>query len=175
MENRKVTQDEADEWLVRCVVGNIFKDDLDNERTNEINSLDLMQNASVITHTESVMEMQIMCLLFLYALNQFWEDQKYGQYKEPNPKSHSKLFGDISHEQTSKILIWIYLGEHIMSYIFGAYRKFEIQHLGEPDDRGIERAPVEKKLSIIELIVDCVIFGGSIYHLTTKTSGQLHD
>ena len=49
-------QDEADEWLVRCVVGNIYKDDLDNERTNEINSLDLMQNATVFSHTESVME-----------------------------------------------------------------------------------------------------------------------
>jgi len=56
MDNKPVPQDEADEWLVRCVVGNIYKDDLDNERTNEINSLDLMQNATVFSHTESVME-----------------------------------------------------------------------------------------------------------------------
>ena len=42
MENKKILPEEANEWIQRCIVGNITKEDLDDERTAEINSLDLM-------------------------------------------------------------------------------------------------------------------------------------
>jgi len=42
MEKIKITSEEARDWIIRCVVGNIRKEDLDDERTSEINSLDLM-------------------------------------------------------------------------------------------------------------------------------------
>jgi hypothetical protein len=56
-----------------------------------------------------------------------------------------------------------------MSYIFGHYRAFEIKHLGKPDEHGIEFAPCEKKLRVIEVIVDVCIFGVAIYHLSCMT------
>lgn len=65
--------------------------------------------------------------------------------------------------------MFIFLAEHIMSYIFGHYRAFEIKHLGKPDDSGIEFAPCEKKLRVIEVIVDIGIFGVAIYHLSCMT------
>lgn len=73
------------------------------------------------------------------------------------------------------MLVWVFFGEHIMSYIFGLYRNYEIQHIGKPNEVGIETAPCERKLAFIELLVDCIIFGGSIYHLTTNTKAQIHD
>jgi hypothetical protein len=59
-------------WIKRCLVGNIAKADLDDERKKETNSLDLMQNSSIIYHTESILEMQIACLILFYILNTIW-------------------------------------------------------------------------------------------------------
>lgn len=44
-------------WLRRCLVGKITKAELDDERMKETNSLDMMQNTSIIYHTESILEM----------------------------------------------------------------------------------------------------------------------
>jgi hypothetical protein len=60
---------EATGWVKRCLVGNIIKSDLDEERKKETNSLDLMQNSSIIYHTESILEMQIACLILCFILN----------------------------------------------------------------------------------------------------------
>lgn len=47
---------------------------------NETNSLDMMQNSSIIYHTESVLEMQIACLIFCLILNEMWSGtQGYGK------------------------------------------------------------------------------------------------
>ena len=56
------------------MVGNITKEMLDNERTNETNTLDMMQNSSIIYHTESLLEMQILCLVVCFVLNRKWKD-----------------------------------------------------------------------------------------------------
>jgi bifunctional DNA-binding transcriptional regulator/antitoxin component of YhaV-PrlF toxin-antitoxin module len=56
-EKKMVSEDEATAWITRCLVGNIRKGDLDDERMNETNSLDMMQNSSIIYHTESILEM----------------------------------------------------------------------------------------------------------------------
>jgi hypothetical protein len=37
----QVSPDQAISWVNRCVVGNIKKRDLDNERLNETNSMDM--------------------------------------------------------------------------------------------------------------------------------------
>jgi hypothetical protein len=37
----QVSPDQAISWVNRCVVGNIKKSDLDNERLNETNSMDM--------------------------------------------------------------------------------------------------------------------------------------
>jgi hypothetical protein len=53
----EVPEKESAPWIKRALVGNIVKADLDEERKKETNSLDLMQNSSIIYHTESILEM----------------------------------------------------------------------------------------------------------------------
>jgi hypothetical protein len=55
--NKPIHIDDASNWIKRCVVGRVSKRDLDDERMKETNSLDLMQNSSIIYHTESILEM----------------------------------------------------------------------------------------------------------------------
>jgi len=64
-------------------VGKIKKAELDDERMKETNSLDMMQNSSIIYHTESVLEMQIASLVMVMILNNIWADnQGYGKVLE---------------------------------------------------------------------------------------------
>jgi hypothetical protein len=56
-----------------------------------------------------------------------------------------------------------------MSYIFGHYRAYELKHRGKPNQYGLESAPRESILRWVEIIVDLLIFGISIYHLSTLT------
>ena len=44
------------DWINRCVVGKIVKNELDDERKSETNALDYMQNTSIVYHTESILE-----------------------------------------------------------------------------------------------------------------------
>ena len=53
----EVDPSQSIEWIQDCVVGNITKYELDDERANETNTLDIMQNSSIIYHMESVIEM----------------------------------------------------------------------------------------------------------------------
>jgi hypothetical protein len=54
------------------VVGKIDKKELDDERKNETNALDYMQNTSIVYHTESILESQIISLLLCYILTNNW-------------------------------------------------------------------------------------------------------
>lgn len=49
-ENDVVPVDEAGDWLKRCIVGKITKEQLDEQRQKEINNLDMLQNQSIIYH-----------------------------------------------------------------------------------------------------------------------------
>lgn len=69
-----VSEEEATAWITRCLVGNIRKGDLDDERMNETNSLDMMQNSSIIYHTESILEMQFMCLILVEVLDNYFKE-----------------------------------------------------------------------------------------------------
>ena len=67
-----ITKEESRDWIKSCMVGNITKADLDDERARETNQLDLIQNASILYHTESILEMQIACLVLCYLLDRQW-------------------------------------------------------------------------------------------------------
>jgi len=67
-------------WVSRCLVGKITKAELDEERRKETNALDMMQNSSIIYHTESILEAQIISLIFCYVLTNTWDASLfYGQ------------------------------------------------------------------------------------------------
>ena len=57
MNRSKVLPSEAQDWIKRCVVGNIRKAELDEERLLETNAMDMFCNSSIVYHTESILEM----------------------------------------------------------------------------------------------------------------------
>lgn len=69
---RSVKPEDAQHWIKTCFVGCISKSDLDDERARETNQLDLIQNASILYHTESILEMQMGCLILCWYLDRQW-------------------------------------------------------------------------------------------------------
>lgn len=63
-----MTNIEANSWIKRVIVGNISKSDLDEERLAETNSMDMFQNSSIVYHTESILEMQLISLISVFVL-----------------------------------------------------------------------------------------------------------
>jgi hypothetical protein len=55
------------------VVGNIRKAELDEERLLETNAMDMFCNSSIVYHTESILEMQIMMLSVCKYLHTYWK------------------------------------------------------------------------------------------------------
>ena len=150
---KKVPVDDATDWLRRSLVGNIKKGDLDDERMSETNSLDMMQNSSIIYHTESILEMQVMVLILVKVLSYFfYEKLGYGKL------SQGSNFMGMKNDDYSNLMMIILLVEHVMSYSFGMYRDYELKHKGTPNKYGITTAPCESKLRYIEILVDFVIF-----------------
>lgn len=70
---KEISKEKAPNWIKRNIVGRITKKDLDTERIRETNVLDMMQNTSILSHPESIVEMQIICCIFFYAVNSSWE------------------------------------------------------------------------------------------------------
>lgn len=109
----------------------------------ETNALDMMQNSSIIYHTESILEMQICCLIAMILLTEYW--------------SEVRGYGAHAGKPTSLLLMYALIGEHLFSYIFGIFRNYDLKHNGEKNKHGIESAPTEKKLRFLEIIVDLAI------------------
>lgn len=145
-ENDVVKPEAADKWVFENLKGMITKDDLDYMRYREINELDMMQNSSIIYHSESIIEAQIMVLVANYVITE-------------------KL--DWSQAGKSNTNIMIVLGfEHIFSYICEWYRRYEIKQSGLPDINGILRAKNEFILSSIQILFDCLIIGYMFKYIT---------
>ena len=68
----EVDVDKSIEFVNRCVVGRITKAECDDERVEETNSLDIMQNSSIIYHMESVLEMQMAVLIMCFLYSKTW-------------------------------------------------------------------------------------------------------
>ena len=166
----KIAVEDATEWLRRSLVGNIKKGDLDDERMNETNSLDMMQNSSIIYHTESILEMQVMVLILVKVLSAFfYEKLNYGTL------SQDSNFLGIKNADFSNILMIVLLVEHVMSYTFGIYRDYELKHKGTPNKYGITTAPCESRLRYIEIFVDFVIFVIVFIHKFGLTEESFND
>ena len=87
---------------------------LDKQRQKEVNTADLMQNTSLIYHSESVLEMQFLCLVTLFFL----------------------AGNDIG---MSGVIMIALIIEHIFAYMSGIFRKWEIEHFGKLDVNGVMR------------------------------------
>jgi hypothetical protein len=71
----EVEPNQSIQWIEDCVVGGITKHELDDERAKETNSLDIMQNSSIIYHMESVIEMQLIVLVMCIYFSKMWADK----------------------------------------------------------------------------------------------------
>jgi len=64
-EKHSVLPVEAATWIEDNIIGGMTKEMLDEQRFKELNSLDMMQNTSIIYHSESILEMQLMSLMYI--------------------------------------------------------------------------------------------------------------
>lgn len=64
---------EAEDFIYTCVIGNIKKEELDLQRNNEINSLDMMQNTSIVYNIQCVIELQVSILSGILLLTHIME------------------------------------------------------------------------------------------------------
>ena len=143
-EHEIVTPDKAAEWIQRNIAGRITKEDLDQNRHKEVNGLDMMQNSCIAYHSESILETQIICLIFVFIIEE---------------KLHWAHSGGNEDNGENKYICIVLIVEHFFSYISTYYRKYEIQQRGEPDVNGILCARNESYLRTLEIFVDCLIFG----------------
>jgi hypothetical protein len=130
--------------------------------------MDMFQNSSIIYHTESILEMQILCLISIIFINNMWNDfRKYGKLS----KVDGALFGLAIDEMSYKFM-YILLAEHLMAYLFDIYRKYELKKHGKANKFGIEQAPCETCLRLIEIIIDVIIFIMVMIHFNSMTREQ---
>ena len=108
-----------------------------SQRNNEINGSDMMQHQSVIYHTNSILECQLLSLGTVLLLEHSIPER---------PENIKNLRDGLRGTNPTELIIWFLLGEHIFAYIAGIYRNYEISRYGQPDVNGIKRAPKESLL-----------------------------
>ena len=73
------------------------------------------------------------------------------------------------------MIMIVLLTEHIFSYLFGIFRDYEIKKRGKPNKYGIESAPMEFRLRVLEVIADLIIFIFILNHFTSLNTEQFND
>ena len=58
-----VSPKDATKFIQDCIVGDITKQKLDEQRNKEVSSLDMMQNTTIIYNMESVIQFQILFMI----------------------------------------------------------------------------------------------------------------
>ena len=116
-----------------------------------------MQNSSIIYHSESILETQILCLI-ASSLAQV----NLGQEQKNLLSQNGFLMG---------ALLW----EHIFSYAFHLFRVHDIKYNCKIDINGVKRAPRESLLQSVEIFFDCMLIGYVIKHLSEIDSKTFHE
>jgi hypothetical protein len=154
-------------WIKNNIVGRITKNDLDTERIRETNVLDMMQNTAILSHPESIIEMQIACLIFFFITNGRWESREsynYGEGIKEIDESAIVNFGQSYHD-FSLVLVFMMLTEHILTYIFSYIKKNDLFKRGEIGADGIETTALCNALDGLSFFLEFVISLLTILHL----------
>ena len=141
-----VPPEEAAQWITENVVGGYSRYDLDFMRYQEVMSLDLLVNAGIVYHLESITETQTFGLCMFYYLQN---------------KSGFDSDGQV------QILFMMLLIEHIFVYFSQLYRVREIAKRGKLDFNGIRRAKNESMLKTMQIIYDCIVLGYALNYWLT--------
>jgi hypothetical protein len=134
------------------VVGDIKKNQLDKQRQKETNALDLMQNTNFAYHSESLIEMQILCSALIYY------------YTERKLFEQGTLLSEFIKVGSSELILVTLNFEHIFSYFCAFFREYDIKYNGNVDINGIKRAKNESKLGSLQFFIACLIIGFAINH-----------
>ena len=118
----------------------------------ESNTFDQMQNTSFVYHPESLIEMQIICLVVIL----------YYVHREELDQTHPKDL--VMDSRSSDFIMGSLLIEHLFSYCVAFYRAFDISRNGEIDTNGVKRAKTEQLLAKIQFFITCMIIGYSVNH-----------
>ena len=90
-----------------------------------------MQNNSVFNHAESIVEMQILMVLFFYLMSyQYSDNFGYGDGIKEKSDDAILSFG-MSYHDFSITLLFLMLAEHIMTYIFFLVKHHDIVKKGK--------------------------------------------
>jgi len=106
-----------------------------------------MQNTNFVYHPESLIEMQIICLVSVFVF-----------------ENRNKDFPDIKINESSNSIMLMLFVEHIFSYICAFYRSYDIDKNGQIDINGVKRATTELFIGNIQFFIACIIIGFSINH-----------
>ena len=119
---------------------------------------------------ESVLEMQVACLLCCYFYSKMWaQGHKYGEHPV---KDGLFITGP---KETSEIIMIVLLIEHIIAYLFGIYRTYELKRYGKPNTLGIETAPCESRLKMFEIVIDFIIIVVVLVHFVKAGKEAFND
>jgi hypothetical protein len=99
-----------------------------------------------------------MVLAMMIVLHNYWAPEAKRAYPEVSADSDVLL--------TPMTLMYVFLCEHCMVYLFGIFREYDLKHNGVSNKWGIETAPKEFFLKIFESIVDVLLFVVVIYNFT---------
>jgi len=72
------------------------------------------------------------------------------------------------------LLMFVLIGEHIFSYLFGIFREYDLKHNGSKNKNGIESAPREKNLRYFEIVADFTISIWILVAMLTKTTEEFN-
>lgn len=136
--------------------------------------MDMFCNSSIVYHTESILEMQILMLCLTYYLNNAWstfEKRNYGSLA----RAEFDITFQIDKEGFTKVLMILLFGEHILSYLCDIFRSWEQEKYGKPNKYGIVSAKWEFRLKIFQLAIDLVIFVLILVHYSRMEAIHFHD
>lgn len=151
-----IESEDAIKWLQKCIVQNITPIELENERTKELNAMDMMQNHSLFNNSEVIFEMQILATIFVLYIHHMFDNLAVRD---------NTGHGDY---------LVAFLILHIMSYLAHFYRLRDIALNGKPDVNGIYTAKKEALISNIETFIICIMIGFTIKHYFDTSQEELH-
>ena len=75
----------------------------------------------------------------------------------------------------AELLIYVLMGEHVVSYSFAMFRDWELGKYGKPNSAGIESARIESKLRFFEIFIDTIIFVIVALYILGGSNDDFHD
>lgn len=99
-------------------------------------------------------------------MNRKWEARdayRYGEGVKEIPESAIINFGSSFH-YVSMVILFLFMAEHIISYIFSYVKKWDLRRRGEVGASGIESTPLCMTLDGISFFMQCIFSLMAILH-----------